>query len=188
MKNTINISLGGIVFHIEEDAHQKLSAYLIAISNSMQGSEGQAEIMADIEARIAELLQPKVSDDKQVIAITDIEEVIGIMGKPEEFATGTGNSETKKEEPINTNERGRYQYGQRRIFRDPDDKVLGGVCSGLAYHFGIDPIWMRLGFGLSFFLWGFSLIIYILLLIIIPKARTAAEKLEMRGQPVDINN
>ncbi len=187
MKNTINISLGGIVFHIEEDAHQKLSAYLDAISKSMQGSEGQAEIMSDIEARIAELLQPKVTDFKQVVSITDIEEVISIMGNPEEFATGS--AEPKKEQTYsNTNERGRYQYGQRRIFRDPDDKVLGGICSGLAYHFGIDPIWFRLGFGLSIFLGGFGFLLYILLLIIIPKANTAAEKLEMRGEPVDVNN
>ncbi|MGP8217234.1 MAG: PspC domain-containing protein [Bacteroidia bacterium] len=186
MKKTINISLGGIVFHIEEDAHQKLSAYLDAISDSMQGSEGKNEIMADIEARIAELLQPKVNDFKQVITIAEIEEIISTMGSPEEFATG--NAETKKEEPLNTGEKGRYQYGQRRIFRDPDDKVLGGVCSGLAYHFGIDPIWLRLGFGLSIFLGGFGFLLYILLLIIIPKARTAAEKLEMRGEPVDVNN
>src|ERR1700739_1307377 len=178
MKKTINISLGSIVFHIEEDAPQKLSAYLDAISSSMQGSEGQAEIMGDIEARIAELLQPKVNSFKQVISITDVEEVIGIMGNPEEFATG--NAETKKEEPLNTGEKGRYQYGERRIFRDTDDKVLGGVCSGLAYHFGIDPIWLRLGFGLSIFLGGFGLLLYILMLIIIPKAQTAAEKLEMR--------
>ena len=163
MKKTINISLGRIVFHIEEDAHQKLSAYLDAISSSMQGSEGQAEIMADIEARIAELLQPKV-DPLNRSFITDVEEVIGIMGNPEEFATG--NAETKKNKPINTEEHGRYQYGQRRIFRDTDDKVLGGVCSGLAYHFGIDPIWMRLGFGLSIFLGGFGFVLYMLLLLL----------------------
>lgn len=187
MKNTINISLGGIVFHIEEDAHQKLSAYLDAISRSMQGSEGQKEIMADIEARIAELLQPKVSSFKQVITIDDIQEVIGIMGSPEEFSTGTG--DTKKEEPINTTgEKGRYQYGYRRIFRDPDDKVVSGVCSGLAYHFGVDPIWLRLAFGISIFIGGFGVLLYILLIILLPKARTAAEKLEMRGQPVDANN
>jgi phage shock protein PspC (stress-responsive transcriptional regulator) len=186
MKNTINISLGGIVFHVEEDAHQKLSAYLNAISASMAGSDGQTEIMADIEARIAELLQPKISDFKQVVTITDIEEVISIMGNPEEF--GTGATGAKQETPYTTNEKGRSQYGHRRIFRDPDDKVLGGVCSGLAYHFGIDPIWLRLAFGISIFLGGFGFILYILLLIIIPKAQTAAEKLEMRGQPVDINN
>ncbi len=186
MKKTVNISLGGIVFHIEEDAHQKLSAYLDAISASMAGSEGQTEIMADIEARIAELLQPKISDYNQVVTITQIEEVIGVMGSPEEF--GTGSTGAKQETPYTTNEKGRSPYGHRRIFRDPDDKVLGGVCSGLAYHFGIDPIWLRLAFGVSFFLGGFSFILYILLLIIIPKARTAAEKLEMRGQPVDINN
>jgi len=186
MKNTINISLGGIVFHVEEDAHQKLSIYLNAISASMAGSEGQTEIMADIEARIAELLQPKISDFKQVVTITDIEEVISIMGNPEEF--GTGATGAKQETPYTTNEKGRSQYGHRRIFRDPDDKVLGGVCSGLAYHFGIDPIWLRLAVGISIFLGGFGFILYILLLIIIPKAQTAAEKLEMRGQPVDINN
>jgi phage shock protein C len=185
MKKSITISLGSIVFHIEEDAHQKLSAYLDAISASMQGSEGRDEIMADIESRIAEILQPKVNSFKQVINIADVEEVISTMGSPEEFSTG--NAETK-EEPVMTGGRGRQQYGQRRIFRDPDDKVLGGVCSGLAYHFGVDPLWLRLGFGLSIFLGGFGIIIYILLLIILPKAMTAAEKLEMRGEPVDAKN
>ena len=186
MKKTINVSLGGIVFNIEEDAHQKLSAYLDAISASMRGSEGHDEIMADIEARISELLQPKISDFKQVITISEVEEVINVMGSPEEFAPG--HSETKKEDTYNMGGKGHAQYGRRRIFRDPDDKVLGGVCSGLAYHFGVDPIWLRLGFGLSLFLGGFGFFLYILLLIIIPKAQTAAEKLEMRGEPVDINN
>jgi phage shock protein PspC (stress-responsive transcriptional regulator) len=186
MKKTNTNSIGGIVFHIEEDAQIKLSAYLDAIRSSLSNSEGRDEIMSDIESRIAEILQPKVTGYKQVVTIDDVEDVIRTMGSPADFSTG--GSEAKEEVPFSTKEKGRQQYGHRRIFRDPDDKVISGVCSGMAYYFGIDPIWLRLGFGLSLFIGGFGFILYILLIFIIPKAKTTAEKLEMRGEPVDLNS
>jgi phage shock protein PspC (stress-responsive transcriptional regulator) len=185
MKKTISSSIGGIVFNVEEDAHAKLSAYIDAISASLKSSEGHDEIMADIEARIAEILQQKMGSYQQVVTLAEVDEVINVMGKPEEFGAAPG--ETRQQ--TKNSEDNRYgAWGRRRMYRDVDDKVFFGVCSGLSYHFGIDPIWLRLAFGLSIFLGGFGLILYVLLAIITPKARTAAEKLEMMGEPVDVNN
>jgi len=185
MKKTISSSIGGIVFNVEEDAHAKLSAYIDAISASLKNSDGHDEIMADIEARIAEILQQKMGSYQQVVTLAEVDEVISVMGNPEEFGAAPGESKQQ----YNNAAGNRYgAWGRRRMYRDMDDKVFFGVCSGLAYHFGIDPIWLRLAFGLSIFLGGFGLILYILLAIITPKARTAAEKLEMMGEPVDVNN
>ena len=185
MKKTISSSIGGIVFNVEEDAHAKLSAYIDAISASLRSSEGHDEIMTDIESRIAEILQQKMGSYKQVVTLTEVDEVIGIMGNPEDF--GTPGGETKQQASGTSGSQYGYS-GRRRVYRDTDDKVFLGVCSGLSHHFDVDPIWLRLAFGLSIFIGGFGLILYILLAIITPKARTSAEKLEMMGEPVDVNN
>jgi len=186
MKKTISTSIGGIVFNVEEDAHDKLSAYIDAISASLKTSEGHDEIMADIEARIAEILQQKQAAYKQVVTLAEVDEVIGIMGKPEDFGASTG--EAKQQTYSSAGNQYGGSWGRRRIFRDADDKVFAGVCSGLSHHFGVDPIWLRLAFGLSIFIGGFGIILYLILILITPKARTAAEKLEMFGEPVDVNN
>ena len=186
MKKTISSSIGGIVFNVEEDAHAKLESYIDAISASLKNSEGHDEIMADIESRIAELLQQKQGSFKQVVTLAEVDEVISVMGKPEDFGAAPSGDTKQQASGSAGNQYG--AWGRRRMYRDTDDKIFFGVCSGLAYHFGIDPIWLRLAFGLSIFLGGFGLILYILLAIITPKARTAAEKLEMMGEPVDVNN
>ncbi len=184
------MNLNGIIFHIEEDAYDNLNKYLSTIKGYFKNSEGCDEIMNDIEARIAEMLQGKVSNAKQAVLMADVESVIAVMGKPEDFAgegAGADNSENGSG-PIGGN---RNSYGdnkRRRVFRDPDDKILGGLCSGAAKYFDIDPVWFRLAFALSFFLFGTGLFLYIILCIIIPKAKTTAEKLEMHGEKVDINN
>lgn len=186
MKKTITMNLSGIVFHIEEDAYEKLSQYLQTIKGYFKNAEGCDEIMNDIESRIAEMLQGKVSTVKQAVTMADVESVIAVMGRPEEFAgdnTGAKNN-TENKEQENTS----AYTGRRRIFRDPDDKIVGGVCSGIANYFDFDPIWLRGAFAISFFIFGTGFLLYIILLIIIPKAKTTAEKLEMRGEKVDVNN
>lgn len=187
MNKTITMNLSGIIFHIEEDAYEMLNKYLSTIKGYFKDSEGRDEIMSDIEARIAEMLQEKVNTTKQAILKMDVESVIAIMGKPEEFAGD--NPENAKNESSQTENRASGQNNKRRrIFRDPDDKIIGGVCSGIANYFDFDPIWLRGAFAISFFVFGSGLILYIILLIILPKAKTTAEKLEMRGEKVDVNN
>lgn len=186
MNKTITMNLSGIIFHIEEDAYEMLNKYLSTIKGYFKDSEGRDEIMSDIESRIAEMLQEKVSTTKQAVLKMDVESVIAVMGKPEDFAgDNADNSKTESKTESSTSFDGSKR---RRIFRDPDDKVLGGVCSGIANYFDFDPIWLRGAFAVSFFVFGSGLILYIILCMIIPKAKTTAEKLEMRGEKVDINN
>lgn len=187
MNKTVTINISGIIFHIEEEAYEKLGKYLQTIRGYFKDSEGRDEIMSDIEARIAEMFQERTSPGKQVILMSDVDEVIGIMGQPEEFAGDSEQQEEpkKKEEPAGDDDN-RHRY--RRLYRDPDDRVIGGVCTGLAYYFGIDPVWVRIAFAVAFFVFGTGLLFYILLMIIIPKATTTAEKLEMRGESVNVDN
>lgn len=183
MNKTVTINISGIIFHIDEDAFEKLSKYLGTIRSYLKDSDGCDEIMTDIESRIAEMLQEKVSATKQVVLMNDVDHVISVMGKPEEFALGESELFHTEEKTIRDKE-----PAKKRVFRDPDDKVLGGVCSGIGAYFGIDPVWLRLAFALVFFVWGTGLLVYILLWIIIPKAVTSAQKLEMRGESVNIDN
>ena len=183
MNKTININLGGFFFHIDETAYQKLKRYLEAISKSLSDDpQGKNEIIADIEARISELLSEKITDARQVVNEGDIDEIINIMGQPEDYS----DSEETYNQSSYSYERN-YSTG-KKLFRDPDDKFLGGVASGLAYYIGIDVIWIRLVLLALFFGAGFGFLIYIILWILLPEAKTTAEKLQMEGTPINIDN
>ena len=183
MNKTININLGGFFFHIDEVAYQKLRRYLESISKSLsEDPQGKNEIIADIEARISELLSEKITDARQVVNESDIEDIIVIMGQPEDY--------TEAEEAYSD---ANYSYTRnnasgKKLFRDGDDKFLGGVASGIAHYFDIDTIWVRLGLLALFFGAGFGILLYIILWILLPEAKTTAEKLQMEGEPVNIDN
>jgi phage shock protein PspC (stress-responsive transcriptional regulator) len=182
MNKTVTVNIGGIVFHIDENAYEKFKQYLESIRGHFTTADGRDEIMQDIEARIAEMFQERIKDSKQVITLEDVNEVTQLMGKPEDFA-GTGEKETEEaEETIQTGPI------KRRLFRNPDDKLLGGVCSGIAAYFDVDRVWIRLAFVLAFFIWGFGVGLYIILWIVIPEAKTATDKLQMKGEPVTVSN
>jgi len=181
MRPTIKINISGVIFHIDEDAYARLREYLTEINTHFAGQAEGKEIIDDIETRIAELLQARINEQKQVISLDDIHEVIRIMGEPEDIFEAT--EDGKEGEPET-----RVYAGPRRLYRDSDNSVLGGVCGGLGAYFGIDPVWLRLAFALLFILHGFGLLVYIILWIVIPKARTTAQKLEMRGKAVTVTN
>lgn len=182
MNRTITMNLSGIIFHIEEDAYDKLNKYLSTIKRYFSTTEGRDEIMGDIESRIAEMLQEKVSNAKQAVLLADVESIIAVMGKPEDFAAENEQQGSKQQSA-----QSEYTY-KRRLFRDPDDRILGGVCSGIANYFDIDPIWIRGIFAIAFFVFGSGFLLYAILWMIMPLAKTTAEKLQMRGEKVDINN
>lgn len=186
MNKTVTINISGIIFHIEEDAYDHLSKYLTTIKGYFSKTDGGNEIMSDIEARIAELLQAKISPSKQVILMSDVEHVINVMGKPEEFA-GEQPVNENKDEKENRWDESRERI-KRRLFRNPDEKAIGGVCSGLAAYFGIDTVWVRLAMFLLIFFGGLSLWVYIILWIVIPEAKTTADRLAMRGESANINS
>lgn len=180
MNKTVTVNIGGIVFHIDENAYERFKSYLESIRSHFTASEGRDEIMQDIESRIAEMFQEKIKDSKQVITLDDVDEVTVLMGRPEEFGEEK-KAESKVDDHANASE-----PVKKRLFRNPDDKLIGGVCSGLASYFGIDPVWIRLIFAFAFFFYGSGFLLYFVLWFIIPSAETTAEKLQMKGEAINI--
>ncbi len=172
----MNISIGGIIFHVDEEAYEKLKRYLEEIKKHFNKYAGGEEIISDIEGRIVELFQQKLNSKKEVINMADVNEVISIMGKPSDF----DNDNEYNDPDIR-------QVGKKRLFRDIDNRMIGGVCSGLGAYFRLDTVWFRLGFVIAT-LSGLSILAYLILWIIIPAARTVSEKLEMQGDPVTVSN
>jgi phage shock protein PspC (stress-responsive transcriptional regulator) len=175
MKITVNINLGGYAFNIDEDAYERLRQYMKNLEKEFSGESSAAEIMTDIEGRIAELFKMRLNAYKQVITIKDVEEVMAILGSPE-VISGSGPSE---EPPPKS---------QRRIYRDPDRRIIGGVCAGISAYLDWDPLIMRIIFAVLIIPGGFGLGLYLILWIVLPEAKTTAQKLEMRGDPVTIEN
>lgn len=177
MKKTVKINLSGIIFHIDEDAYEQLNAYLVKIHNHFRGTEGGDEIINDIEIRMAELFQSRLSESKQVITSQDVAEVTKTMGNPEDF-TDQEKGDQEKEQA----------YSAKKLYRDPDNAIFGGVAAGIGAYLNIDPVWIRLLFVLLMLGYGFVVVIYILLWIFIPKAETYAQKIEMRGEKITVSN
>lgn len=190
MNKIFNINLGGYPFTIDDDAYKKLDSYLTTIKHHFSTSEGCEDIISDIEVRIAELFNEHLKG-QPIVGMREVDKVISIMGTPEEF--GATSEETKKEKTkTKTSHSDSRTHGQRaktrRLFRDPDEKVIGGVCSGIAAYFGIaDPVWVRLLF-VVLAVPSFGLFLYPILWIAIPMARTSADKLSMKGEKVDVSN
>ncbi len=182
MNKTVNSNIGGLIFHIDEDAYQKLTRYFEAIKRSLSNSSGQDEIMKDIEMRVAELLTEKQKSDKHVVNNKDVDEVIVIMGQPEDYRIDDDSDNKTAPEPF-------YPYTKsRKLYRDKDRGTIAGVCTGLGHYFGIDAVWLKILFLILFFGFGTGFIAYIILWIAMPKAVTTSEKLEMTGEPVTISN
>lgn len=184
MNKTVNINLAGIFFHIDENAYLKLQRYLEAIRRSFTDSQGQSEIISDIEARIAELFSERVKHDKQVIGNKEVDEVISIMGQPEDYLV---DDEIFEDEPKESYKR--KSTPSKKLFRDTDNSYIGGVSSGLGHYLGIDAVWIRLiWILLTLASGGTFVLIYILFWILVPEALTTADKLTMTGEPVNISN
>jgi phage shock protein PspC (stress-responsive transcriptional regulator) len=183
MNKTISINLGGFFFHIDEDAYQKLSRYFDAVKRSLS-PDGRDEIMKDIESRIAELFQERLKNDKQVVGLSEIEEVISIMGQPEDYKIDDEKSTYQSNSSSSTN----FYYPTKRLYRDKENGMLGGVMAGLGHYLGIDTLWLRIIMVILFFGFGTGLFVYIVLWILVPEAVTTTQKLEMKGEPITISN
>jgi phage shock protein PspC (stress-responsive transcriptional regulator) len=183
MKKTIAVNIAGLVFNIEEKAYETLQIYLDEIKHILALDEGLDEILQDIEARIAELFHGKLSEFKQVITFADVTEVMEMMGDPSQYQLDdeTGDSNEKQVDET-------IYLEQKRLFRDEDDGIVGGVAAGLAHYFGVDPVVVRIIFVLMLVLGGSGVLLYLILWVVIPSAKTTAQKLQMRGQPVNIDN
>jgi len=183
MNKTVNINLAGIFFHIDEDAYLKLQRYLEAIKRSFTDSQGRSEIISDIEARIAELFSERIKHDKQVIGNKEVEDIITIMGQPEDYLVDDEIFEDEPQSPYQ-----RKSTPNKKLFRDTENSYIGGVSAGLGHYFGIDTIWIRLLWIILIFGAGTGVFLYIILWVLIPEAKTTADKLTMTGEPVNISN
>jgi phage shock protein PspC (stress-responsive transcriptional regulator) len=173
----MTVNLGGMVYHIDDDAYDKLKIYLDKVRRELNSVEGGEEIYGDIEMRIAELFSEKLKNNKQVITLKEVEEVIEMMGDPEDIS-GTSKGSGYRS--------GSHHY--KRMYRDSDNRIIGGVCSGLAAYWRIDPTIVRLIFILLAIFGMAGVLIYLILWIVLPEATTVAQKLEMRGEAVNLSN
>ena len=252
MNKVVSINLNGVIISIDEMAYEKLKQYIDALHKHFNGTPGGAEITSDIETRIAELLQLKLTDAYPVILVRDVESVIAIMGNPWEMnekeeaekSQSTQTNSLNEPKKLKRDSRNKILGGvcgglgnffnidpiiaragflvsffvfgsgfllyiilwvimpearadelpqfsgqpSRKLFRNPDNKTIGGVCSGIAMYLGIDEVWLRGAFAVSFFIFGSGFLLYIVLWIIIPEAKTASEKLQMKGDHIDVQN
>ena len=170
MKKTLTINLGGTVYHIDEDAYILLDNYLNNLRYHFRNHEGADEIVRDMEDRIAELFNEYLREGHQVVTIREVEAVISRMGKPEDLNDDSEEGEATSQQTVDADP---SETVTRRLFRDPDDRILGGVASGLAAYLGWDPTWVRLAFILIGLVFHGFIFIYLIAWIIMPLARTS---------------
>lgn len=183
MNKTVNINLANTLFHIDDEAYNKLRLYLEAIKRSFAGTAGSDEIIADVEARVAELFLEKMENDRQVITQKEVDQVITIMGQPEDYMVDEDIFEDQPKSSKNASGK-----KTKKLYRDTDQKYIGGVCAGLEYYLGFDALWIRLIFLLFGIFSGFGFIAYIILWILVPEATSTSQKLDMSGKPINISN
>ncbi|WP_430811736.1 MULTISPECIES: PspC domain-containing protein [unclassified Carboxylicivirga] len=184
MKKTVSINISGQMFYIDEDAYTRLRAYLDKIETTFRSQDSGDEIIADIESRVAEIFNERIDKEAGVVTLEMVDEVIATMGEPEQFDEGESD-EKKSYTPPNTLV---FRKPSRRFYRDVDNRVLGGVCAGIAAYFGIDVTLVRILTALFIIFTGVGLLIYLILWIALPPARTTAQKLHMRGERITIEN
>jgi phage shock protein PspC (stress-responsive transcriptional regulator) len=178
MKITVSINLGGYSFNIDEDAYTELKRYLKNLELHFAEEESSSEILSDIESRMAELFGSKLTAYKQVITIDDVNKVISVLGTPEDISDNEKRSAGDK---FST-------PGYHRMYRDPDRRIIGGVCSGMGAYWNTEPWIVRVIFLVLAMMGGLGILIYLILYIVLPEAKTTAQKIEMKGDPVNIHN
>lgn len=198
MKPTVRVSIGGLAFNLEEDAYAVLDNYLKALRQHFEGNPEADEIIADIESRLSELLQMRIKNSDSIVTIYDAQEIIKIMGSPKDFDDNTSYNGDGTAQPVNSNRNFTEDLFKKRLFRDVDNKIIGGVCSGLSHYFKVDATAIRLLFvGLFLLLFFFInrnpsslsiLVIYAVLWAVMPAARSFKQKLEMTGEDPSIVN
>jgi phage shock protein PspC (stress-responsive transcriptional regulator) len=195
MKKTLSVNLGGTVYHIDEDAYQDLMDYLQDVKRHLGDEASSEEVLNDIEQRISELFGQWMQGRREVITVPDVQKVIGVLGRPEQYdvnegeATGDASQkEAPQTENNNRHSEDRRNGPHRRLYRDTDNALLGGVCAGFAAYLNVGVVLIRLIYFFLIWFGGTGIFFYLLCWLIIPEARTAAQRLEMQGEDVTIEN
>lgn len=176
MKKVIDLSIGRIKFSLEEDAYQKLNCYLKSFEKTIENENERAEVMQDIESRIAEIFIKEQEFPNQVITLNVVQTVINQLGEIDMTEDNTNQTS------------GAYTIGKKKIYRDTNEKMLAGICSGLAVYFDIDPTIVRIIFVILVICAGTGILAYFILWILIPRATTVAQELELRGYATTAEN
>lgn len=204
MKPTLNINLAGYPFTIDDDAYRLLKDYLDTIRYAFDTKDDTEDLAVDIESRIAEILIENESGGVRIVTIEEISKVIERIGKPSEFIDIeeiAGIHENKEEEkvkieeekitppPYNPQRHSRNPFVRKRIFRDPQNALLGGVCAGMAAYLHIDVTIVRIATVILFFLSATTVgIAYIILWIVVPEANTPLQRMQMMGEDPTVEN
>ncbi|MGE5419779.1 MAG: PspC domain-containing protein, partial [Chloroflexota bacterium] len=170
MDKTININLGGSLFQVDEEAFKVLRDYIQAINNRFRNVPDGPETIEDLESRIAEIFRSQ-KGLAGVITRQNVESMISIIGKPEDFETGS-----PSEEPSTGGSM------PKRLYRNPNDAVISGVCGGLGAYLNTDPVLFRILFILFALMGGAGVLIYLVFWIAVPSAYTDMQKKEMYGK------
>ena len=183
MKKVVTVGIGGTSFVIDEDAYQKLDKYLSRFREKTGLGSETGDVMEDLEQRIAELFAESLGNKGEVVSITIVNKVISQLGMPDgspaddSFETGGYTAPESAGFPVS-----------KRLYRNPDDKMIAGVCSGLAIYLNVDTTLVRVLFGIALLLGSMGFWAYIVFWIAAPVAYSAAQKCEMRGIPVTAEN
>lgn len=183
MNKIITINLAGQAIAIDEKAYEVLNKYLASLERHFSKSSNTDEIMEDIEARIAEMFNLKFKSGHTFIDRKAVDEAIAVMGNPSDMDEGID-----EEHYSEYQENRGSQSTSKKLYRSADDKILGGVCAGVAAYFNLDPSLVRIATLLLFFFGGLSFLPYLILWIILPEARTPQEKYRMHGVMPDIDD
>jgi len=178
MKITLSINLGGYSFNIDEDAYAELKRYLKNLELHFAAEESSSEILSDIESRMGDLFRSRLTPYKQVIAMEDVRYAISVLGTPEDISDNETTSAGEKF----------ASRGYHRMYRDPDQRIIGGVCAGMGAYWHIEPWLVRVIFFILAMMGGLGILLYFILWVVIPEAKTTAQKIEMKGDPVNIHN
>lgn len=183
MNNSRIINIAGSAFYIDDDAYSVLHTYLNSIENNLGKDTDKQDVMRDIEARVAELFADmKRMKHVEVVSLEMVNAVMEQLGKPDDFkeAVEQGGADSTNQE--------QSSLFDHKLYRDIDNQIVGGVCSGLGYWLGVDAIWIRIIFLLCLFLWGVTLPLYVILWIVMPPARTSAQRIDMRREEPTVEN
>jgi phage shock protein PspC (stress-responsive transcriptional regulator) len=192
MQRLVQINIAGRIIPIEEDAYIIIKEYLTALERQFSGEEGRDEIIQDIEHRIAELFSIRLQAGSPAIDRSDVQKVIDTLGSASQLHDGPAGGQNYTVGGIGAQQQSwqrnqqsqynqQYQYTRQRLYRNPYDKVLGGVCSGIANYFDVDAVILRLIFAVLFLTFGIGLLAYIIAWIVIPMAKTPEELRYMSG-------
>lgn len=189
MKKNITVNMFGILYPIDEDAYELLNRYLSNMRGYFSRQDGGTEIADDIEARVAELMNELRQSGVNAITIEHVQSIISRIGSPEqldeidvETTTESGPVPPPYNPPAGPKP-------EKKLYRDIDHKMLGGVLAGLGCYLGLNPLWLRLAaLVILFCSYGWATLIYIIFWVLIPPAVTPEERLQMKGEPVNFDN